>query len=325
VSEQITIDQKAFRRALGNFTTGVTIITTRSADGTPIGITANSFNSVSLNPPMVLWSIARTSRSLPAFEGNEYWAVHILSGEQEALSNRFAKSGEDKFADLPVENGVGNIPLLDSCCARLQCKTAVRYDGGDHIIFVGEVIEFDHSDAPPLVFHAGRYALATHKSQPVSLSDNPASRGNSAFGEDFLGYLLARSHFQFYAQVHEHLDKTGLNDTEYFVLTVLSIKGGRSVDDINRLFSYTGHHVTSRIAKSLADRGLLHITGEGDTARCDLTDEGRNITLHIIAAAKAIEVGIVDKLGYWEAVSLKSLLKQLISETDPGLAHPWDD
>lgn len=325
MSEHTPIDQKAFRHALGNFTTGVTIITTTSPDGTPVGITANSFNSVSLNPPMVLWSIARTSRSLAAFEASDFWSVHILSGEQEALSNRFAKSGEDKFADLPIETGMGGIPLLEDCCARLQCKTAVRYDGGDHIIFVGEVVKFDHTDAPPLVFHAGRYALATRKSQPFSLSPNQSSQGNISFGEDFLGYLLARSHFQFYAQVREHVTRNGLNDTEYFALTILSVKGGRSIDEINSLFSYTGYHVTPQMANSLVERGLLRINGEGTSAKCELTEQGRNTTLHIIAAAKAIEDGIISKIGYLEAVSLKNLLKQLISETDPGLAHPWDN
>src|SRR5271154_4023877 len=95
-----SLDPREFRRALGAFATGVTIVTARAPDGTPVGVTANSFNSVSLDPPMVLWSLSRSSRSLAAFECADYWVVHILAADQEALSNRFAKSGGEKFSGL---------------------------------------------------------------------------------------------------------------------------------------------------------------------------------------------------------------------------------
>lgn len=148
-----------FRRVLGSFATGVTIITTRGSDGSAIGITANSFNSVSLDPPMVLWSLARSARSLPAFNAHGYWAVHILAAEQQGLSSRFASSGGDKFAGLELETGAGNVPLLTNCAARLQCKTSLLCEGGDHLIFIGEVLGFDcAAEAAPLVFHGGRYA-----------------------------------------------------------------------------------------------------------------------------------------------------------------------
>jgi flavin reductase (DIM6/NTAB) family NADH-FMN oxidoreductase RutF len=149
-------DPREFRNALGSFATGVTIITTRDAEGAPVGITASSFNSVSLDPPLVLFSLARTARSLPAFAGAQHWAVHILRAEQEELCGRFARSGADKFAGLDFASGEGGAPLLGGCAARMQCRTAFRYEGGDHLIFVGEVLAFDRAEAPPLVFHAGR-------------------------------------------------------------------------------------------------------------------------------------------------------------------------
>lgn len=105
-------DPRDFRQALGRFATGVTIVTTRAADGTPVGMTANSFNSVSMDPPMVLWSLARTARSLPAFSQATHWNVHILANDQEALSNRFAKAGEDKFAGLVLDDSAGGAPLI---------------------------------------------------------------------------------------------------------------------------------------------------------------------------------------------------------------------
>jgi 3-hydroxy-9,10-secoandrosta-1,3,5(10)-triene-9,17-dione monooxygenase reductase component len=152
------IDPRAFRDALGSFVTGVTIVTTRGEDGCDIGLTANSFNSVSLEPPMVLWSLALSSGNLPAFRVAPWWAVHILASEQQDLSARFAQRGIDKFAGLEVSRGPGDIPLLDGCAARFICRAAYEHEGGDHAIFVGQVLEFDQQGRPPLVYHQGRYA-----------------------------------------------------------------------------------------------------------------------------------------------------------------------
>jgi len=126
-------DPREFRRALGAFTTGVTIVTARALDGTPVGVTANSFNSVSLDPPMVLWSLARSSRSLAAFQSADHWVVHILAADQEALSNRFARSGEDKFSGVAIEAGASAAPLLKDCACRLQCKTAFTKEAAERL------------------------------------------------------------------------------------------------------------------------------------------------------------------------------------------------
>jgi 3-hydroxy-9,10-secoandrosta-1,3,5(10)-triene-9,17-dione monooxygenase reductase component len=150
-------DARSFRSALGSFVTGVTIVTTRDPDDADVGLTANSFNSVSLEPPMVLWSLALNSTHLPAFRNATWWAVHILASSQETLSARFASKGADKFAGLTVARGPGDIPLLEGCAARFICRTAFEYEGGDHAIFVGEVLSFDRAGHPPLVYHQGRY------------------------------------------------------------------------------------------------------------------------------------------------------------------------
>jgi 3-hydroxy-9,10-secoandrosta-1,3,5(10)-triene-9,17-dione monooxygenase reductase component len=150
-------DARAFRNALGNFVTGVTIVTTRDADGQDVGLTANSFNSVSLDPPMVLWSLALDSTHLPAFRQATWWAVHVLASSQQTLSGRFASKGADKFAGLTVGRGPGDVPLLEGCAARFICRTAFEYEGGDHAILVGQVLSFDRAGHPPLVYHQGRY------------------------------------------------------------------------------------------------------------------------------------------------------------------------
>jgi len=159
MSKEMTslLDPGMFRAALGAFTTGVTIVTTRAKDGRAVGVTANSFNSVSLDPPMVLWSLSKRAYSLTAFTEGEHWAVHVLAADQEALSRRFASPGEDKFAGIDYADSSEGVPLLPCCVARFHCKTTFQYEGGDHVILVGEVTAFDHSDRAPLVFHAGRY------------------------------------------------------------------------------------------------------------------------------------------------------------------------
>ena len=150
-------DPRDFRQALGSFVTGVTIVTARDADGRAVGLTANSFNSVSLDPPMVLWSLALASGSLPVFRDAESWAVHILAADQQDLSDRFARPGEDRFAGLGDADGAEGAPLIPGYAARFGCRARFEYEGGDHAIFLGEVIAFDRRDAVPLVYHSGRY------------------------------------------------------------------------------------------------------------------------------------------------------------------------
>ena len=111
----VASDPRSLRDALATFTTGATIVTTRNAEGAPFGVTVNSFNSVSLEPPLVLWSLAKTSRSLEAFRCAEHWAVHILSAEQDALSTRFARAGDNKFEGIGLESGIQGTPLLPRC------------------------------------------------------------------------------------------------------------------------------------------------------------------------------------------------------------------
>ncbi|BAL27102.1 flavin reductase family protein [Azoarcus sp. KH32C] len=152
------IDSRELRNALGHFATGVTVVTTRNAAGAPIGVTINSFASLSLDPPLILWSLAKKSHSLAAFEAAPHFAVHVLAADQRALSDRFARSSDDKFADVRASSGLGDVPLLPHCAAVFQCSVEHCYDGGDHMIVVGRVQRFATDDRPPLLFYRGRYA-----------------------------------------------------------------------------------------------------------------------------------------------------------------------
>lgn len=154
-------DKKAFRLALGNFATGVTVVTSCDVDGGWVGITANSFNSVSLDPPLILWSLNRRAWSLPVFEQAGYFIVNVLADDQLDLSNRFATQGKlDKFAGVSAYEGIGGAPVLTGCTGSFQCEKRFTYDGGDHLIFVGEVIDFASTDKPGLLYHRGQYAVS---------------------------------------------------------------------------------------------------------------------------------------------------------------------
>ena len=153
-----TFSTRHFRDALAAFATGVTIVTARDADGAPVGLTANSFNSVSLAPPLVLWSLWRGAGSMRAFASGSHYAVHILAADQRGLAERFATSTSDRFAGLAWREGAGGAPLLEGAAAVFECFNRSRYEEGDHTIFVGEVERCARRrGASPLIFHGGRY------------------------------------------------------------------------------------------------------------------------------------------------------------------------
>jgi len=145
------------REALGNFVTGVTVVTTRCG-GELHGLTANSFTSVSLDPPLVLFSLARTADCFDAFEQSNHFAINVLGADQEALSNRFATKEVDKWDEVRWRPGHGGCPLLDDAIAAFECRVTDRHEGGDHVIHVGEVLRFAHRpEGAPLAFFRGRY------------------------------------------------------------------------------------------------------------------------------------------------------------------------
>jgi flavin reductase (DIM6/NTAB) family NADH-FMN oxidoreductase RutF len=147
-----------FRAALGMFATGVTIVTARTAEGLVIGLTANSFNSVSLDPPLVLWSLAQGAASLPVFRAGSHYAINVLAKDQKALAERFAVRGAERWNGVKFAEGMGGAPLLEGAAATFECFNRSRYEEGDHVIFVGEVERCTHRHgASPLLFHGGRY------------------------------------------------------------------------------------------------------------------------------------------------------------------------
>lgn len=147
-----------FRAALGQFATGVTIVTACAPDGRVLGMTANSFNSVSLTPPLVLWSLSRQSSSMPGFLASSHYAINVLAADQRLLAERFSRKGIDRFEGVAWRHGLTGAPIIDGAVAVFECAQRSQHDEGDHIIFVGEVAHCRRRiGATPLVFHGGRF------------------------------------------------------------------------------------------------------------------------------------------------------------------------
>lgn len=145
------------RRAFGHFATGVTVITTTTAGGARAGITVNSFSSLSLEPPLLTWAIARTANTFEAFRDCRGFAVHVLHAGQAPLAVRFASTSPDRFADLVTGAGASGSPLLPDFLARFDCAAHAVLEGGDHLIVVGRVLQYETRAGDPLVFYRGRF------------------------------------------------------------------------------------------------------------------------------------------------------------------------
>ncbi|PJG54219.1 nitrilotriacetate monooxygenase [Bradyrhizobium forestalis] len=156
-SDSSQIDPRDFRNALGTYATGVTIITAAAPDGKPYGLTCNSFASVSLNPPLVLWSLVVYSSSLTIFQNASHFSVNVLGASQQALANKFAKPSDDKFSGVGWTPGLGNAPVLAESVANFQCRSVNRYYGGDHVIFLGAVEAYTYNAKEPLLFARGAF------------------------------------------------------------------------------------------------------------------------------------------------------------------------
>lgn len=162
------IGERQFREALARFPTGVAVLTAATLDNRKVGLTVSSFNSVSLRPPLVLWSISRATPSFPAFQSVSYFCVNVLCKEQVELARHFARASPDKFATVPHFIDVTGVPVLYECAMYLICRTWGQYDGGDHLIIVGQVTDLATTDRQPLVFGLGRFCRLLS-----DLSDRP--------------------------------------------------------------------------------------------------------------------------------------------------------
>ena len=293
-------DQRSFRSALGRFATGVTVITARGADGRPVGVTANSFNSVSLDPPLVLWSLARTSASLDAYESADEFAIHILGIEQEHLSNRFATRGADKFEGMDVDHA--GVPLLDGCAARFHCRKVQRHEVGDHILFIGEVMAFEACEDAPLLYLQGKYGEARRREAAELSYDLDAAR----LGKGAILNLFSYAYVRILGQVRAEFDALGLQQSSSIILGALA-EGMTTLSDIRQFALDRDHDFSAEEQRVLAGEGLIAIEGEQVT----LLPKGREAYGRLLAAMKGIEEHLVADFTSGELSEARHFLARI--------------
>jgi 3-hydroxy-9,10-secoandrosta-1,3,5(10)-triene-9,17-dione monooxygenase reductase component len=323
-----SIDARAFRNALGQFATGVTIVTACGDSGERVGATVSSFNSVSLDPPLVLWSLDKGAYSRAAFESSTHFAVHVLTLDQAELARRFAQRGTDKFACVECRPGLGDIPLIGECAACFECETRHRYDGGDHVIFVGEVKRFTHVAGKPLLFHGGAFAEVRQLARAGEL-DGGVDEVSGRFGPDFICYLVARSHFQMYRPLRAELERVGVDETEYFVLSMLCIRERMPFQALVTVLEHTGYAPTQGKILQMASKGYVEVGRSGGDLLIAIAEPGRRAYVLLLAVDGRIARQALDGFAPHEIAEFAGYLKRLIGNTGtspdvwtyPGIAQ----
>ncbi len=269
-------EARRLRDCLGQFATGVTVVTARSDDGGLVGLTANSFSSVSIDPPLVLWSLNKQAASLSVFKHASHYAINILGADQMDISNHFAKPAENKFAGVDYRLGAAGAPLIDGCVAWFECRNEMAYEGGDHLIFVGHVERFDHAERPALLFIAGRYGVpARHPKVEVRAPPIPLAAGEkSRVMSDRLLSLLTRASNHVVGPFHAELEAMGVPVVTARTLARIAETDGQTIDYVARaIFTELGETLAN--ARKMELDGLIQLRAEDGTQKLYLTDQGR--------------------------------------------------
>ncbi|SEB59811.1 flavin oxidoreductase [Pseudomonas marginalis] len=306
---ETTFDPRAFRRALGNFATGVTVVTAATASGRKVGVTANSFNSVSLDPPLVLWSIDKRSNSHEVFEQASHFAVNVLAADQIDLSNNFARPKDDRFAEIEFEQGEGGAPVFADCSARFHCEKYEQVDGGDHWIMIGKVVAFDDFGRSPLLYHQGAYSMVLPHTRMTKrdVSQPPSSHFQGRLSHN-LYYLMTQAVRAYQASYQPRQLSTGLRTSEARMLMVLENDAGLSVNELLREVAMPVREIDEAVA-NLKRKGLVYDVD----SRVRLTAAGIEQTEELWAIAREQQDKVFADFSDEQIGTFKTVLKQLIS------------
>ncbi len=272
-------------------------------------MTVSSFNTVSQNPPLVLWSIDNTALSLDTFTQAEYFVVNVLARDQSDVANQFARRSEDKFTDTDYSNGgITACPVLKGTAACLECKTWSVYDGGDHQIIVGEVLKYSYSDqTTPLVFSQSGYAVPVrHPTTPQTQTDFVSSDG---FLDNYLLYLLRATHILYSADLYRLLfEECGVNPEEWRVMTILFDYRKISVEGIAAMTSRPLEECRDTL-DAMQTAGYLTVD-ESSIVRP--TDQGLELAERLIDTATQHEKTLTGSLDEAQLIALKDSLKGML-------------
>jgi len=299
-------DPRVLRRALGNFATGVTIVTA-SAEGRQVGLTANSFNSVSLDPPLILWSIAKQSGSYTVFQAATHFAVNILAEDQLALSNQFARPSAERFANVAYRPGVGGCMLLEGTSANFQCETFQMLEGGDHWILIGKVVAFEDHGRSPLLYHQGSYA--TVLPHPYLAPRTPQATTDPCRRKlgDHLYYLMTQA-VRSYQQAYEPAQlQTGWRPGEARLLMILDADQHHDLPTLITEADMPAHEVQQTL-ELLRSRGLVEHGADGYR----LTPAGAEQAHGVWALAQRQQEKIFAPFSAAQLNAFKDVLKGVI-------------
>jgi flavin reductase (DIM6/NTAB) family NADH-FMN oxidoreductase RutF/DNA-binding MarR family transcriptional regulator len=304
------------------FATGVTIVTARNDQGEPVGLTASSFNSVSIDPPLVLWSLGRAAGSMAAFSNGHHYAIHVLAADQQALAERFAARDVDRWKGIDFVEGVSGAPLLSGCVATFECFNRSQYSEGDHVIFVGEVERCTrHANASPLLYHGGRF-YTEHPLQSTQADPSAPHTTDGRFVGSYLGYLLGQANHAVYRDFENAISAQGLTHIAWRVLAVLhdaaltlgeqpGVAIGQLAQDV-----LAKQPTVTKLVQRMADDGLVELLTDPADHRRTLvaaTANGRRIASALIAQARAQETHLLSRWSSGEAEALKRHLQKLAS------------
>jgi flavin reductase (DIM6/NTAB) family NADH-FMN oxidoreductase RutF len=298
-------DHRGFRRALGQFATGVAVMTARSGDKLA-GVTANSFTSVSLDPPLVLWSLELRAQSLPVFREASHFAVNVLAADQVPHSTRFARPSPDKFAAADWTPGRSGVPLLSGVAAHFECVREREHEGGDHVIFVGRVEHYARFDREILLFAHGRYGVAVDHPVVDVARRTLIETGDPHPLDDFLLPLLFRAYEHLSSDFEHHREAEGLTINQSRILACLAAHSGSSIEALSRL-SFVGRATTEDAVATLLAEGLAAMR---PPAVLDITAQGRSRLAGIVQRARQFEV---DRLAGIPAADVAALRRALLA------------
>lgn len=298
-------EPKELRQVFSQFPTGVTIITTRSDEGEPIGMTASSFNTVSIDPPLILWSIDKRSLSLEVFKTCTFFAVNILSDHQIALSNKFSGRGEDKFSGVEYSEGECGCPLIKNTLAQLICKNWNVYEAGDHLIMVGEVVKYYLTEnARPLVFSQGSYAQANphyhtfDRQQIETLTQQD-------FLNNHLLYLLRATYNRLSEEFYERLNiVAGVSPEMWRVYACLA--NGQSLS-----FEILSDFVMQPPEALLDTLNSIKPNVQLNDKEAQLTNEGVQIAQKLLLIAEQYKIELSNRVGTNKYEIMKNTLREL--------------
>lgn len=301
----LDVDVKVLRNCFGKFATGITVITAIAPDGTNIGLTVNSFSSLSLDPPMILWSLDKKSKSLDALKDASHFAVNVLASDQMEVSNNFARTGDDKFDDVELIDSKCGLPLLGGTVAHLECKNIGTYEGGDHLIFIGEVEHFETGDKKPLLYTNGQYTIAAR--HPAAKMAEPDAEERSS-SDEFIVPLLLRSYWEISDPFYCELEEEGIPVSHARILVHLSHSPELTVRELGDAIRVDMASVAMSV-NWLCDNG--HLT-KLENDKLVLSDNGQKHLANVQARANRFEKEILDGYSTQDVDMLKSMLRKLI-------------